>query len=195
MSSNKFKEDVPSAQLQLLTQLQHYKVSKLVRYSWLSPEAAAKEWGMPQSSVFRFTAGPLLITLESNLVLGFSSLPEKASITLWIEETEAGERDEATSILNDEELYPVDACDPVFSEPSICKLLNKRVISIKILKKEPENILLAQVPCEAGLLITFDDNTELVLSHGLHDNSDDFAIIYQQEILPNLSSNLQEIQI
>lgn len=195
MSNNKFKEDVPSAQIELLTQLKHYRISKLVRYSWLTPEEASKEWGIPQLSVFRLTAGPLLITLESNLVLGFSSLPEKASVTLWIEETEDGERAEEASILNDEELYSIDSCDPVYSEQSICKLLNKYVTSIKILKREPENILLAQVPCEAGLLIKFDDDTELVLSHGLHDNSDDFAIIFKQEVLRKFSSNLQEVQV
>ncbi len=195
MSSNKFKEDVSSVQLELLTQIKQHRISNLVRYGWLPPEEASKEWGIPLSSVFRLTAGPLLIILESNLIIGFSSLPEKASVTLWLEQTEEGERDEELSILNDEELYPIDLCDPVYSEQPICELLNRQVRTIKILKKEPENVLLAQLPCEAGLLIEFDNGTELVFSHGLHDNSDDFAIIFKNEIGQDILDKLQEIEV
>ncbi|OYD88962.1 hypothetical protein CDG77_20910 [Nostoc sp. 'Peltigera membranacea cyanobiont' 213] len=194
MSNNKFKEYVPSVQTKLLTQIKKHKISKLVRYSWLSPEEASKEWDIPRSSVFRLTAGTLLITLETNLIVGFSSLPEKASITVWLEKTEEGEQDKETSIINDDELYSIDSCDQVYSEQSICELLNRQVRTIKILKKEPENILLAQLPCEAGLLIEFNNGTELVLSHGLHDNSDDFAIIFKHEIRPDILDKLQEIE-
>jgi hypothetical protein len=196
MSKKIFEENVPSKQIELLNQLKHYKISKLVRYSWLPPEEAAKEWSIPLSSVFCLTAGPLLITLETNLVIGFSSLPREASITVWLEKTEKGEQDVDISIENDGELYPIDACDPIYSEKSICEVLNKQVNSIKILKKKPENILLAQLPCEAGLVMEFEGltlTTKLLLSHGLHDNSDDFAIIFNDEIPQNMLNQLQEV--
>jgi hypothetical protein len=190
-----FEEDVPSQRINILDKIKEDKILKLVRYSTLSLEEATRDYEIPHSSVFRLTTGPLVVTLESGLILGFASLPEKVSITLWIEETESGEHGNNRLISEDSELVPIDSCDPVYSEQSICKVIEKRVVKIKILKRRPKSFRVADRPCEAGILFEVEGGFEFILSHGLHDYSDDFAIIYNHEIIPYFMEEIQEITI
>lgn len=190
-----YEEDVPSKQIELLNRLKNNKVCRITRYSWLLASQAMEEWSIPASLVFRLTSGPLLLTLESGLTVGFASLPEKTSVTVWLEK--ADENDQKYGVISEDssDLFPVEACDSNYSEASICQLVGKQITSIQIIKKVPENLLVAQTPCEAGLIIGFENGDELVLSHGLHNNSDDFAIIFRQEILRSNIEGLQNISI
>jgi hypothetical protein len=194
MPNHRFSEDVPSAQRELLNAIKQHPISQLVRHSWLPPQDASQKWHIEPASVFRLTAGPLLITLESSLVIGCASLPEKASVTLWLEQTEDGQRDAASSLIDDADQHQIAACDPIYSERMICDLLGKQVTSIGILKKRPANALLAQLPCEVGVLLRFDHGS-LVLAHGIHDNSDDFAILFERDISSDVLKELDEIQV
>lgn len=192
---NKFEEGIPSDQVELISKLKNNRIRNLVRYSWLPPKEAVEEWDILPSLIFRRTSGPLLVMLESGLVIGFASLPEKASVTLWLEEGENGVRGVRESISTDSELFPVNADDSVYSEKLISQLIGDQVVSVKLLKLKTKDILLEQVPREVGLELVFSQGVELVMSHGLHDNSDDFAIIFKDEILQEISVNLQEIAL
>ncbi|MEG4633669.1 hypothetical protein QUB56_29520 [Microcoleus sp. AR_TQ3_B6] len=194
--SNKyFEEDVPSQRLNLINQIKNHKILRLVRYSTLSPEDAAGPYEIPHSSLFRLTNGPLLMTLESGLTIGFASLPELVSITLWVEETESGEHGDEIVISEDSTLLSIDSCDPVYSEKSICQLIGKQVVRIKLLKRRPKSARVASRPCEAGIIFEVEGGFEFILSHGLHNYSDDFAIIYKHELLPYFMEEIEEIII
>ncbi len=187
-----FQEDVPSKRLNILSTIKTCKISKLVRYSRHPPEESLKIYDIPQSSLFRLTAGPLLMTLESGLTLGFASLPEKVSITVWIEETESGEHGNEMLITEDNELFPIDSCDKIYGDKKIGELIGKQVIALKIIKRESQSYRLASRPCEVGLIFKFSGGSELILSHGLHNGSDDFAVIYRHEILPDFLDKIHE---
>lgn len=90
-------------------------------------------------------------------------------------------------------MFPIDAADALYSNNEMRSLIGKRIVLVKLLKREAGNALLAQTPREAGLVLEFENGVELILSHGLHDNSDDFAVIFRANILPSISKELQEI--
>ncbi len=194
--SNKyFEEDVPSQRLNLINQIKNHKILRLVRYCTRSPEEATRVHGIPHSSLFRLINGPLLMTLESGLTIGFMSLPELVSIILWVEETESGEHGDEILISEDSKLFSIDSCDPVYSEKSICQLIGKQVVRIKLLKRRPKSARVASRPCEAGIIFEVEGGFEFILSHGLHNYSDDFAIIYKHELLPYFMEEIEEIII
>jgi len=194
--SNKyFEEDVPSQRLNLINQIKNHKILRLVRYSTLSPEDAAGPYEIPHHSLFRLTNGPLLMTLESGLTIGFMSLPELVSIILWVEETESGEHGDEILVSEDSKLLSIDSCDPVYSEKSICQLIGKQVVRITLLKRRPKSARVASRPCEAGIIFEVEGGFEFILSHGLHNYGDDFAIIYKHELLPYFMEEIEEILI
>jgi len=49
------------------------------------------------------------------------------------------------------------------------------------------------LPCEAGVVLHFDNGGELILSHGLHDDSDVFSVIARDQIRPSLLPQLSEV--
>lgn len=194
--SNKyFEEDVPSQRLNLINQIKNHKILRLVRYFTRSPEEATRVHEIPHSSLFRLINGPLLMTLESGLTIGFMSLPELVSIILWVEETESGEHGDEILVSEDSKLFSIDSCDPVYSEKSICQLIGKQVVRIKLLKRRPKSARVASRPCEAGIIFEVEGGFEFILSHGLHNYSDDFAIIYKHELLPYFMEEIEEIII
>lgn len=190
-----FKEDIPSQKLHILSRIKGCKLLKLVRYSTLTYKESEKVYEIPNSLLFRFTSGPLLMVLESGLKIGFASLPEKVSVTLWVEETEAGEKSTELSIMEDDEFIEIDSCDSKYSQESICKLRDKRINEVKIIKRQPKSHKLASYPCESGIVFDFGEGLELILSHGLHEYSDDFAIIYREDIMSLYLEQIQEIPI
>jgi hypothetical protein len=200
IKDNLFTEDIPSKRVELLTKILNAKVSKLQQYSWDNPEKAAgitKELEQQRDPALMFfrTSEPMLITLESGLVIGFGSIPSEASVTVWLEETELGERDEEESIIDASDFFVVDATDPIYSDSYFSQLPGKKIISVKILKQEPKNILFEDLPREAGVMLGFEGGTELVMSHGLHNDSDTFSVIFHHEILPDSFGKLQEISV
>ncbi|MBD2768908.1 hypothetical protein IC235_13520 [Hymenobacter sp. BT664] len=191
-SDKYFEEDVPSQKLHLINQIKSHKISRLVRYSTWSPEKAIRVHGIPHSSLFRLINGPLLMTLESGLTIGFASLPELVSIIVWVEETESGEHGDEGLISEDSTLFPIDSYDPTYSENLIGQLIGKQVVRVKLIKRSPKSVRVASRPCEVGLVFELEGGFEFILSHGLHNCSDDFAIIYRQEIDPYFQKEIQE---
>ena len=48
---------------------------------------------------------------------------------------------------------------------------------VNIIKRDPQNALLAELPNVVGVEIVMDNGEKFILSHGLHNNSDDFSVI------------------
>jgi hypothetical protein len=93
--SELFEGSIPSLRTNLLKGLKHHKVSSLVRYSWDPPngivEILKEDFDALLSSVFRRSYGPILITLESGLILGFGEEPSEDSVIVWVERSEDGQ--------------------------------------------------------------------------------------------------------
>lgn len=183
-------EKIPSNRRELIGGVLKSKVSKMIRYSWCSAQEAAEEieemYDAKPKSTFRRTIGALVITLESGLTLGFSSQDSIASIIVWEANHSDFEDDE------DDDFFPIDACDEIYSEREICQLIGKQVIEVSLLKREPQSALYVGLPCEAGLVLKFEDSSELIMSHDLSDNMDNFSIVSRDEIPSEILRAIQE---
>jgi len=186
-------EAVPSQRKALLQRLEGTVVTELTRYSWWPPQQATGEVDVPSSSVFSLTAGPLLATFDSGLTLGFGSQPSLMSVTVWLEK-EAGESG-GGEIAADRELHPVEATDPIYSRSPFRDMIGRRVRSMSILKRRAARASWEGLPREVGLVLHFDDGSELIASHGLHDDSDDFSVITREQISAKLRDQLDELSL
>jgi hypothetical protein len=196
--NNESAENIPSNNLALLREILNGRVLKMTRYSWYQPQEAAKEiaeeiaegigniYDDPESSVFRRTTGALTLSLESGLDIGFSGIDSVASVTVWIDK----HNDD-----NDDELFPIDACDPTYSEDSIRQLVGKKVVEISILKRNYTSPLYSGLPCEAGLALKFENDSELIMSHNLSSEIDNFSVIFRNEIHSEILEQIQEVPI
>jgi hypothetical protein len=197
-----FDEKTLSEHLELIKQIKGKRIAKLERYSLESPEDISRELKdrfqlsehKSKSLVFRRTYGPLLLTLDSGMIVGFSSDESQGSVSIWIEKTEDGQSNHELSILDDKEFFPIDAEDSIYSEELIHNLLNQEIKSLKILKNEELNSTMG-VAAEVGLLLSFKEEKEIIISHNISDNIDNFALILRNEIDPEIVDQLQEIQI
>lgn len=186
MTTPMYSEGIPSERTNLIDHLAGQELKRLVRYSWLPADEAVDEYEIAKDQVFSLTTGPLLMYFSSGLTVGFSSDPSKNSIVLWVEKNEDGESIEELSE-NDEELFPIDAkTQPLYWE---C-FLSKRISSLRIIRRKASTAKLAELANEVGLNVIFEDGSELLLSHGLHDNSDDFSVIRKEQITEDIVSQL-----
>jgi hypothetical protein len=183
MSIPLYPEDIPSRRIKLIEAACVYKIEKMVRFSWCPVDEAIKEYEIDKTDVFSLTAGPLLIYLNSGLVIGVSSNPSLNSVVLWVEKNENGDAvDDPTEL--DDELFPVEA------DNDWIKFAGKTIASFKILRKKVDSAKLAELPNEVGVIIEMNDGNHFILSHGLHDNSDDFSVITKKQIDPELMDQI-----
>jgi hypothetical protein len=197
-----FDESILSEKLELIKNIKGSIISGLARYSLEEPEEVAKEIEeqfhlssfVSKISVFRRTYGPLLLTLNSGMIIGFGSIESQGSVSVWIEKTSEGQYDSESSIMNDDDFFPIDACDSTYSEKMIQELLGQKISSVKIIRNE-ELCSQMGVAAEVGLTLLFENNHEIIISHNISNNIDSFAIITRNEIRPEVSEKLQEVLI
>ncbi len=176
------QEDIPSAHLDILEKLRGDRLAKMMRYSWLSPQEAVIDLHLDPPLVFRRTIGPLIMSFASGLVVGFASLEERASVTLWVEADDREHRDWMAATIDDPDRHPIDARDPGYSESWLQELIGQQVESIFVLTRDPIGAKDGDLPREVGLLFGFANGQELILSHQLHEGSESFAIVRGDEI-------------
>jgi hypothetical protein len=198
MEINRSSEKFPSNCLDLIKNTLDKKVIKMTRYSWYQPQEAEEEIAAeiaegignihddPKSSVFRRTTGALVISFESGLDLGFSGIDSIASVTVWVSRPEYGD---------DDELFPIDACDPIYSEDFIHQLVGKKIVEISILRRNYTSPLYSGLPCEAGLALKFENDSELIMSHNLSNDIDNFSVIFRNEIPSEILEQIQEVPV
>ncbi len=185
MATPMYSEGIPSERINLIRHLEGQKLTRLVRYSWLPEDVAIDEYGIKKNQIFSLTAGPLLMFFSSGLTVGFGSVPSKNSVILWVEKDEEGKTIE-NPIESDTELYPIDA-----NEHSCWKsFLGKKVSAVKIIRQKPKSAKYTDLANEVGLTVIFEDGSEFIISHGLHDDSDDFSVIQKAQIDKSLISQL-----
>ncbi|HEX9061480.1 MAG TPA: hypothetical protein VF941_14965 [Clostridia bacterium] len=194
MNSEFFKENIPSIHTELLNKLKGQKLIKMTRYSWWQASEAVEQCSISAEEVFSLTAGPILLYFESGIVLGGASNPSENSVIIWAEK----DGDTYTSeeaIENDPELWGIDAVDEKYSSDFWRKVIGKHIVDFSIIKREPQNAKYIDLPNEVGLMLVTEDNEKFILSHGLHDNSDDFSVITESQIDEGIVSKLQGLKM
>ncbi|MEH1827808.1 MAG: hypothetical protein V7L22_21160 [Nostoc sp.] len=183
-------EDIPSNRSDVLDSLKGLKILNLTRYCWEPPDREVSEYGIEAKDVFSLAPGPLIMSFDSGLVIGYGNQPSKNSVTIWIEKNEAGETIEELTE-EDKELYPVDARDAVYSNNFWARFVGQRISNITILKRSYSSALYADIANEIGLLFEVEDGSRFIASHGLHDDSDDFSVIQESQIDNEIRNQIQ----
>ena len=113
---------------------------------------------------------------------------------VWVERDSTGHsaRDPLTS---DTSLHPIPATDPLFADDFWRGVVGATVRAISIVVRKPATARLAELPNEVGLCFTLNSGSKLVAVHGLHDDSDDFAIITEYRIPKAVRASLREIPV
>ncbi|MBF6033711.1 hypothetical protein H8F23_10655 [Pseudomonas sp. P155] len=181
---------IPSTTIELLRRLTGKRVSKLVRYSWWPASGVSAECGIEDELAFSLTAGPLAVYFEDGVILGFSSDPSLNSVIVWDEAARVAGQGPA-SLDSDEELFAICGSGR-FSTVFWRRLIGSCVSNVTILKRVRMNAVESQRPSEVGLRFSFSGGKSFVVSHGLHDNSDDFSVLEETQLK---GVELEEISI
>lgn len=189
------EEEIGSRAADLLADLLGRRVDKMVRFSWVPPAELRPGSAAGPTSAFRFAPGPLVLWFEAGPAIGFGSLPERASVTVWVEALPGGERCAEDSAAEDDDLFPIDAGDPTYSDGTMAQVVGRRVKSIRVFTRDAQNALLARKPREAAIELEFDQGPAIVVAHGLHDDSDDLVVIERSQIRPDLLEQLHEAYV
>ena len=160
-------------------------VTGFIRYSWWNAEESFAECNFlevlsEKKDVFSLTAGPAYIEFGSELAIGVSSNPSLNSVIMWLEFSKEYQKSEL--MCDDHELFPIDASDPEYSDIFFKEIIGEKLLKFEIIKREPKNVLFCELPREVALVLTFSNGSKLVLSHGLHDNSDDFSVLRWKQV-------------
>jgi hypothetical protein len=170
----------PSMAIELFRPLIGKKVAKLIRYSWWPAEEVATQCGIRDEMAFSLTAGPLAIYFEEGTILGFASAPSLNSVIVW-DEAARSESQEWTSLDSDEELFAISEVGP-FSSDFWKQIVGLSVSGVTVLKRAQLNAKQRELPSEVGVRFCFTGGKSFVVSHGLHDNSDDFSVLEESQL-------------
>jgi hypothetical protein len=120
--------------------------------------------------------GSLAIELDSGLILGVASDMKRNSVVVWIRQD-----------------MPAPAAD--FADPIWLDFIGATVTKITMLVRRPINVLFERLPNEVGLCFEMSSGAQFVATHGLHNDTGDFAVIPRQAILDRLLPDLREVVI
>ncbi|MDY7574618.1 hypothetical protein [Actimicrobium sp. CCI2.3] len=187
----KSKSLPPSISKHILHQLIGKKVTGLVRYSWWAKEEVTNECHIRKEQTFALTAGSLAVIFEDGNVLGVASDPSMNSVIVWLDHA-CNQVDINPPLCDDPDLFPILATDKIYSEPVWEKFIGSTLTAFSILKNKEMSAGEAAVPSELGLCFYFNNNECFIASHGLHDGSDDFSVLMDNQINSVIKSTLEE---
>jgi hypothetical protein len=187
-----FQEDILSKRLNILSKIKDRKIVKLVRFRLVPPAIGFNQYQHSPSAEFSHGNGPILMTLDSGLVVGIAYITEKISLSLWIDRTEPGDpRKNTRPIAEDSELFPIDSRDPIFSNSQTNLILDNKINKITLVKQEITDIKQSSysykalyLPKEMGLILELETDFELIFSGGLDGQPIGVNIIEKKEIAP-----------
>lgn len=170
------------------------RVAKLVRYSWWKKEDVSSECSIANEQAFSLTAGPLAVVFEDGSVLGVASDPSVNSVIVWLDRVD-GQAKMAPALDEDAELFPIDSIDEIYAEPFWKQFSNVTLVGLSILKRKLMSAGERELPSELGLCFRFDGNERFIAAHGLHNGSDDFAVLKDGQIELTTFEQLEELAL
>lgn len=196
MESNTTQSTNPSASQDLLRQFLGKTVTGLVRYSWWKKEDTPTEVNINTSreQSFSLTSGPLAVVFEDGSTLGIASDPSINSVIVWLDRA-AGQSDTTQTLIEDAELFPINANDETYSEPFWNKFAEHTLTGFSVLKRTDMNSKQECLPSEVGLCFFFGENERFIASHCLHNGPSDFAVLADSGIDPRLRGVIEEFPL
>jgi hypothetical protein len=180
---------VASEQAGLLRRLVDRQLRSLVRYEW-QPLAQAAALVRPGWSVFRLAPGPLVVGLDDGSEVAFASAPAQASVVVWLERGADGGRPAGVAVAERTDLFPIRADDAQHGDPYVASLIGARITGVELLQRQADSPKLRSLPRDAGVLLIFERGARLLVGHGLHDGSDDLAVLEPAQIDPAIKPQL-----
>lgn len=168
------------------------RVVKMIRYSWWPKEQVASECDTADALAFSLTAGPLVIVFQEGSALGVASDPSLNSVIVWLDRVVDGKVNIHPSLDEDEDLFPIDSNDEKYSDPCWKQFMNQNLVGFSLLRKRSMNLLERELPSELGLCFLFGGDKRFIASHGLHNGSDDFSVLMDAQIEPDVGEKLEE---
>ncbi|MGT0244770.1 hypothetical protein [Burkholderia pyrrocinia] len=192
MDGKFLKSIPPSLAADFLKSFIGKRVVGLVRYSWWPAEDVSNECGISNSEAFSLTAGPLAVFFDEGEILGVASSPELNSVVVW---DERGRRLDCNqnSLDKDDELFPILESGS-YASNYWSRLINRSLCEIVVLKRGDMNAKKQSLPSEVGIRFVFEGELGFVASHGLHDDSDDFSVLEESQVLPILLRETMRIR-
>lgn len=174
---------VPSASFELLRDMMTKRIDKLIRYSWWPAEESVVKANINSSNeVFSLTAGALAIVFEDGYVVGVSSDPTLSSVILWADEKDNKSLTSDESLREIEELFPVLNTDPIYSKKIWADISQSIIVGYELLKYKNMNSIQLDRLSERGLRVLLNTGKSFILSHGMHNYSDDFSVIMDDQL-------------
>ncbi|AXV78505.1 hypothetical protein CJO79_07410 [Ralstonia solanacearum] len=172
---------VPSKASEFLRRFTGKKVARLVRYSWWPAEEVGTQCGIRDEQAFSLTAGPLVVHFEDGAILGLASDSSLNSVIVW-DETARRAGHGSSSLDTDDELFAISESGP-FAGGCWRQFVGLSLNGFTILRRATVSSKEGERPSEVGLRFKFDGGASFVASHGLHDNSDDFSVLEESQLL------------
>lgn len=188
---------LPSRQIELLRSLRRSVVVRMERFALFQPTSPENTeiWGIPPDQYFSRCGGLMLFTIQTGMEVRACSNPWLMSVQISVEKTEDGVVVSEDPLRGDADYYHIDALDPIYSNDAMRSFVGKRIETFRVFRLVSEYAAYEDRPCEAALAVIFVDGSELVLSQGLHNNSDDFSVITHDMIDPRMRSRLIELPL
>lgn len=171
----------PSELFDLLSTFIDARVIDLVRYSWWPADEVAAECNIENNQVFSLTAGPLGIVFENDRILGLASDPSINSVVVW-DESFRRTISLSSALDKDDELFSISAQDEVYAAPFWRQVVGSNLTKLTILKCRAMSTKESDLPSELGLRFQLRNGLSFVVSHGLHNGSDDFSVLEESQL-------------
>lgn len=186
-----YDNDIPSNLRDLLISLIGRRLVNIIKFNDVPEKELVENYYMEPHEFFPLALGPTLFYFEDGLVIGGISVPSKNTVLMWVEKNEEGEHTEWLQE-KDERAIPFYAKD----YDDWKGYLNQVVKSVTILKEIPDSSSRKlDLPNERGVLLEFENGLNLIMSHGLHDDSDSESLTKLEDIDPYFKDHLKFIPI
>ncbi len=180
MTTPVYDTSIPSDAKPLLSSPIGRKLVKMIRFNDDPIERLVDVFEIEPKDFFALCLGPVILYFADGLEFGGSSTPHENTVLVWVERNEIGETTDWLQENNPTAL-PFNAKD---FEPWK-HFLGQTIISVTIIKEidiNDENPKIDSLPSERGVMLGFDNDLSLIISHGLNDNTDSTTITTPDQI-------------
>ncbi len=183
-----FDNNVPSEKIDELEKIIGLQISGMIKVSYETYQDHLdylNEVGLEKyddlTSFFKYSYGNILLIFNNGVEYSFGSAEDLNSIILCCEKDISGNKRKAYVLEDTDVLEKTSVMD---FDNDFRSVLNKTIISINILTSKKMNSKQQGLPSEIGLEFVFEDKTKLILSHNLTRNSFVFAVLTEDDIIP-----------
>ena len=192
MTGEHFIPAVPSQRQMVLRGLLGQCVAKIEHFSHSSTQEISDYHEIQKTDVFSFADGPFVISVASGLAVGFGTLDSLNSITVWTEQTEAGEK-YGDCAEGDDGMAPVDATDEIFADRFWGRIVGQAVVRVTVFRRHMTDPRYEDLPNEAAVAVMVGDGSSFILGHNLLDVSEDFLALEIERLPPAVARQLTKI--